>query len=53
MGQLRGLSEEVIDTPIEHQTTDPPNRNLFLWNEFGRIEDIKSKLISERFVKEL
>ena len=52
-GNLLGLGEKVVDTAIEHQPADAPNRYLFLRDQFGGVEHIEVKLLGELFVEEL
>ena len=50
---LLGFGEEIIDTTVEHESTDAPNRHVLLGNDLGSIEHIEVELVGEIFIEEL
>ena len=52
-GDLFGLSEEIVDAAIEHESPDTPNGDILLWDNLGRIEHIEGKLFRELLIEEL
>jgi hypothetical protein len=52
-GHLLGLREKIIDTTVEHEPTDPPNRHLLLRDDFGSIEHVEVEFLGEIFIEEL
>ena len=52
-GDLLSLSEEIVDTAIEHEAPDTPNGDLLLRDNLGRIEHIEDEVRRERLIEEL
>jgi hypothetical protein len=50
---LLGFGEEIVDTAIQHESTDPPNGHVLLRDDLGRIEDIEGELRRELLIEEL
>src|SRR5687768_10905258 len=50
---LLGLSEEIFDTAIEHESPDGPNRNVLLRDYFGSIEHVEIEFRCEIVIEEL
>ena len=50
---LLGLGEEVVDHPVEDEAPDPPDRDVLLGDDLGRVEHVEREPVGEVVVEHL
>jgi hypothetical protein len=48
---LLGLGEEVVHHPVQDQAADPPDRDLLLGNDLGRVQHVEAEPVGEVLVE--